>query len=112
MIALSIVWSAEIGKKSEQAGNFNIIRTNVCILLTNRNRYDIMQEYRYRMLPVLFCHTLKCVWRSSPLTEGEQNFLRSRAGFAREVFSAYCAAPEPSERRAVMGFVSVQIFER
>lgn len=64
------------------------------------------------MSPVLFCHTLKCVWRSSPLTEGEQNFLRSRAGFAREVFSAYCAAPEPSERRAVMGFVSVQIFER
>ena len=64
------------------------------------------------MSPVLFCHTLKCVWRSSPLTEGEQNFLRSRAGFAREVFSAYCAAPEPSERRAVKGFVSVQIFER
>ena len=40
------------------------------------------------MSPVLFCHTLKCVWRSSPLTEGEQNFLRSRAGFAREVFLA------------------------
>ena len=64
------------------------------------------------MSPVLFCPTLKCVWHCSPPIKGTQNFLRSRAGFAREVFSAYCAAPEPSERRAVKGFVSVQIFER
>ena len=55
------------------------------------------------MPPVLFCHTLKCVWRSFPLTEGTQNYLRSGTGLLREVFSAYCAAPEPSERRAVKG---------
>ena len=64
------------------------------------------------MSPVLFCHTLKCVWHCSPPIKGTQNYLRSGAGFAREVFSAYCAAPEPSERRAIMGFISVQIFER
>ena len=64
------------------------------------------------MSPVLFCHTLKCVWHCSPPIKGTQNYLGSGAGFAREVFSAYCAAPEPSERRAVKGFVSVQIFER
>ena len=64
------------------------------------------------MSPVLFCHTLKCVWRSSPLTEGAQNFLHRGAIPLREVFSVYCATPEPSERRAIMGFISVQIFER
>ena len=64
------------------------------------------------MSPVLFCHTLKCVWHCSPPIKGTQIFLRSGAELLREVFSAYRAAPEPSERRAVMGFVSVQIFER
>ena len=61
------------------------------------------------MSPVLFCHTLKCVWHCSPPIKGTQIFLRSGAELLREVFSAYRAAPEPSERRAVMGFVSVQI---
>ena len=55
------------------------------------------------MSPVLFCHTLKCVWHCSPPIKGMQNYLRSGAGLLREVFSAYCAAPEPSERRAVKG---------
>ena len=55
------------------------------------------------MSPVLFCHTLKCVWHCTPPIKGTQNYLRSGAGFAREVFSAYCAAPEPSERWAVKG---------
>ena len=61
------------------------------------------------MSPVLFCHTLKCVWHCSPPIKGTQIFLRSGAELLREVFSAYRAAPEPSERRAVIGFVSVQI---
>ena len=64
------------------------------------------------MSPVLFCHTLKCVWHCSPPIKGTQNYLGRGAGLLREVFSAYCAAPEPSERRAVMGFIGVQIFER
>ena len=64
------------------------------------------------MSPVLFCHTLKCVWRSFPLTEGTQNYLRSGTGLLREVFSAYCAAPEPSERRAVKGLYKRTNFER
>lgn len=64
------------------------------------------------MSPVLFCHTLKSVWHCSPPIKGTQNYLRSGAVLLRKVFSAYCVTPEPSERRAVMGFVSVQIFER
>ena len=62
------------------------------------------------MSPVLFCHTLKCVWHCSPPIKGTQIFLRSGAELLREVFSAYRAAPEPSERRAVMGFVSIRFF--
>ena len=64
------------------------------------------------MSPCTLLPSLKCVWHCSPPIKGTQIFLRSGAELLREVFSAYRAAPEPSERRAVMGFVSVQIFER
>ena len=62
------------------------------------------------MSPVLFYHTLKCVWHCFPPIKGTQIFLRSGVGLLREVFSAYRAAPEPSERRAIMGFYKRTIF--
>lgn len=66
------------------------------------------------MSPVLFCHTLKCVWRNSPLIEGvcaECSAQRSGICFAR--FSARIALhPSRLKDEPLRGFVSVQIFER
>ena len=38
------------------------------------------------MSPVLFCHTLKCVWRSSPLTGGDAELSAQRSGIAPRSF--------------------------
>lgn len=66
------------------------------------------------MSPVLFCHTLKCVWRSSPLIEGvcaECSAQRSAICSAR--FSAHIALhPSRLKDEPLWGFLSVQIFER
>ena len=60
-------------------------------------------------MPVLFCCTLECGY--SPLTrEFSADMTAPQSALLCKVFSAKRAAPEPSERRAIMGFCKRTIF--
>ena len=84
----------------------NKIRTNVCILLTKRKGYGIMREYRweYRLysfvVPQSRCGVLFHARRGAR----RKVFRACGERTSPRCFSANCAAPEPSERRAKTGF--------
>ena len=62
-------------------------------------------------MPVLFCCTFK--YRYSSFTrEFSADMTAPQSALLCKVFSAKHAAPEPSERRAIMGFCKRTIFTR
>ena len=82
------------------------LRTNVLVLLTNRNRYDIMQEYRRKAACILLLYR-RVGMKESPCNREScaEGMCSARAEqVLRDVFGASCVAPEPFERRAMTGF--------
>ena len=54
--------------------------------------------------------TLKLVWRIPLMGKREHNMAAPRRMILSAMFSAKCSVPEPSERRAAMGFCKRTIF--
>lgn len=91
----------------------NKMQTNVCILLTNENCYAIMREYRwkYRLYSFAVLWSLYGVSSLSVREAARRKVFRACGERSSpRSFSANCAAPEPSERRAKTGLFKRTIF--
>ena len=78
--------------------------TNICLYSLDKTKW-LWYNARVQadMLPVLFCCTFK--YRYSSFTrEFSADMTAPQSAMLCMDFSAKCAAPEPSERRAIMGF--------
>ena len=84
--------------------------TNICLYsLDKTKRLWYNARVQADMLPVLFCCTFK--YRYSSFTrEFSADMTAPQSALLCKVFSAKRAAPEPSERRAIMGFYKRTIF--
>ena len=79
-------------------------------LLTAATLYDIMQEYRQMCCLCSFA-VHSSLYRYSSFTRGvSADMTAPQSAMLCMYFSAKCAAPEPSERRAIMGFCKYTIF--
>ena len=79
-------------------------------LLTVVTLYDIMQEYRRKRCLCSFSVQLRLYRYSSSTREFSADMTAPQSALLCKVFSAKRAAPEPSERRAIMGFCKRTIF--
>lgn len=90
------------------------IQTYVHIFLTRLHQMCYNTRVQGAIASVLFCRTLKFV-RRTPCYGGvcavNMTALAKR-GLFRRVFSASCAAPEPSERWAEMGLYKCSLFRK
>ena len=79
-------------------------------LLTVVTLYDIMQEYRRKRCLCSFAVQLRLYRYSSSKREFSADMTAPHSALLCKDFSAKRAAPEPSERRAIMGFYKRAIF--